>query len=153
MDPFASPPLVVEAALRSAGITWTPTDNGREGVFHAERCPLCLNGGTLVMQWLGEAFVFNCPDGHAHAEVREALGIDPDATPDGTVRPSPRAAGRPACRTRPKRSDRRSWTTAKRWAARDRSYESRFRAPTTYLSGPPRTWSSARGRAARHSSC
>ena len=93
MDPFASPPLVVEAGLRSAGITWTPTDNGREGVFHAERCPLCLNGGTLVMQWLGEArSCSSAPTGTRTPMSVEAFGIDPDgdaAYPAGSANDPP----------------------------------------------------------------
>ena len=80
MDLYAHPPLAVEAALRSAGIDWTPSANGRQGVFNTT-CPLCPNGQPLRMSWIGHDFVFKCSDGHAHADVVEGLGIDPAEMP------------------------------------------------------------------------
>jgi hypothetical protein len=38
---FEHPPMVVERALRRAGIGWGPSQSGRQGVFTAERCPVC----------------------------------------------------------------------------------------------------------------
>jgi hypothetical protein len=81
---YASPPIVVEDALRGVGIAWTAAD-GREGTFTAQRCPLGCDGG-LRMQWLGDRFVFKCADGHRHDESLAALGIAPGAD-DGRYAP------------------------------------------------------------------
>ena len=80
MDIHAKPPLVVEAALRSARIGWEPTDNGRGGVFRADKCPHC-DRGPLIMSWIGAEFVFRCPDGGSSPDVVQAFGIDPDDMP------------------------------------------------------------------------